>query len=233
MHFDRSVAVYTPKEHSTNDAPEQNQPNSSPADEPEQEIAQQPIDLKKRGRKKWTPPQLEFMQSALDFSSLCAFGFPLNSVCDRLNLHGPPSNAGSAVGKLKQYLDAIVGKERVVLMGIHGAKGEGAPCSNNDHNNTCANPDQNRAEGRPEVAMEEDDDRRDHKNDLLSLEDIEAMVGSVGREEHVDVSSSAKATGGHDQDLDQNTACIASVSPWTLCESWDACPIGTMPGYPG
>jgi hypothetical protein len=73
---------------------------------------------------------------------------------------------------------------------------------------------------------------------LLSLGDIEAMLGNASaRPTNNDapsrVSHDKEDTehGGADDGWDEGTASVR-VSPWTLCQKWDACAIGTMPGYP-
>ena len=148
MHLDRSVAVI----------------NQISEESPSQKVSGS-VDLKKKGRRKWTPLETHFMQSFLPYPLLCNIGVPLNSVCDRLLSHlgGEPKisdkQSTDIVTELLLLYEAILGKERV-LFGIS------------------------------EPSIEDTDDTCDARtnNDL---------------------------------------------KPWTLCKSWDACAIGTMPGFPG
>ena len=131
MHFDKSVAIFIPKIDQSvvikpplqteTTAVATDTMSEQPADE--KIFTPQPIDLKKKGRKKWTQNQLEYMQRPLDYSPLQDMGFPLNSTCDRILSHHQELDSGTAVRELKQHLEDITGNERVVFMGIYGQQG--------------------------------------------------------------------------------------------------------------
>ena len=124
------------------------------------------IDLKKKGRRKWTPNEQQCMQSPLPYRMLRMCGIPLNSVCDKILSHLGNSPVQSedcedTVFEVLKFFENILGKERILLFGIsEPAVIENAPVAN--------------------------------------------LVDS-------------KHT---------------NLAPWTLCKSWDACAIGTMPGSP-
>lgn len=160
----------------------------------------QAIDLKKRGRKKWTTAQRLYMQSPLEYLYLHkTVGLPLNSVCDRLLLYrqqlGDSFDATAlssktitansttlAVMQLHQHLENVIGKkERIVFMGLYD---------------------------------DDDDDK------VVS----HAAVNDGGSNEtHI----SSDKDKGSPQALGTRT-----IKPWTLCKGWDACAIGTLPGFP-
>jgi hypothetical protein len=146
MHLDRSVAV-------TNRIVVGKMNDTAP----------ELIDLKKKGRKKWTPWEQHFIQSPLEVSSV-----PLNSVCDRLLAHlgsvpsVPDEQSIDGVVELYLFLQQLLGNNRVYC-GISESH-----CDNNTR-----------------------------------------VAGAT--------------MDGQNQ---------SNVAPWTLCKSWDACAIGTMPGFP-
>ena len=51
----------------------------------------------------------------------------------------------------------------------------------------------------------------------------------------LDTKDTATKKDNHDvqvvSDEPENTL-PSGVAPWTLCKSWDACAIGSLPGYP-
>jgi ribosomal biogenesis protein LAS1 len=148
MHLDRSVALIGKAE-------------------AENEEISCPIDLKKKGRKKWSSEDQQFVQSPLSYKLLQSRAVPLNSVCDRLHTHiggpfdVPDDQSNNAVMELLVYFQRILGNDRM----LHGI-------SKQCHDESIKAP-----------AADKDD------------------------------------TQSH-------------VAPWTLCKSWDACAIGTMPGFP-
>lgn len=148
MHLDRSVAV-------TNRIVISKLNDTAP--EPEL------IDLKKKGRKKWTPWEQHFMQSPLEVSSV-----PLNSVCDRFLAHlgsvpsVPDEQSTDGVAELYLFFRQLLGKNRVYCGISESHCGDNTP-----------------------------------------------VAGAT--------------MDGQNQ---------SNVAPWTLCKSWDACAIGTMPGFP-
>ena len=66
----------------------------------------------------------------------------------------------------------------------------------------------------------------------ISLEDIEAMLGDTIAKD--DNESSPHSTGRNwaDKKIDDGSNTEVLIKPWTFCEKWDACAIGTMPGCP-
>ena len=220
MHFDRTVAIFAPEavhKSEVADSLLQIAEPLSDSGKEKQDVSPQPvIDLKKKGRKKWTPVQLEYMQSPLDYSSLKEIGFPLNSVCDRLLCHNNYvmsfNKGGGAVIELQKYLENIIGKERVLSMGlrIRNETGKSDIAPTMDKSNDTTN------------LVSKNFPVSDTSN-ILSLEDMEAMLD-------VDAGTEKK-------DAITITGCVSTYThspdkPWTLCKSWDACAIGTMPGYP-
>lgn len=161
----------------------------------------QAIDLKKRGRKKWTVIQRLYMQSPLEYLYLHkTVGLPLNSVCDRLLLYrqqfgdlfgatalssktitntaAAVNSTSLAVVQLHQHLENVIGKkERIVFMGLY----------DND-----------------EVVSHADVNDNGSNGTLISSNKDEGSPPTGARK----------------------------IKPWTLCKGWDACAIGTLPGFP-
>ena len=227
MHFDKSVAMFIPKidQSVVIKPPLQTETTTAATDTMSEQAADekiftpQPIDLKKKGRKKWTQAQLEYMQSPLDNSSLKDMGFPLNSVCDRILSHHQEIDSGTAVRELKQHLEDVIGKERVVFMGIYGQSVVAS--EEPDHGtigSTSSTPKLDSSKPPREVPTEEE-------NNILSLEDMEAML---------DKNTATKKDNNDAQvESDKLGSTLPSrIAPWTLCKSWDTCAIGTLPGHP-
>jgi len=231
MHYDRSAAMCDGVFASS-------KRRATTADEPSSQPMQQ-VDLKKKGRKKWTTAEVEYMQSALDFSSLSQIGFPLNSVCDRLHSHQKEfsfecsgelnvvaSNASNTVGSLQQLLEDVIGEERVMCMGIYGHNGIAASC---DIVATLLES------GAASTSKASQGDPL-HATNNLSLEDMEAMFGNDDAKSNTVVPSTCptgKEDGGQCVKDGSEIVSVHSMKPWSLCATWDACAIGTMPGYPG
>ena len=79
------------------------------------------VDLKKKGRKRWTSDEAEYMRGPVGRDALAAAGLPLNSVCDRLVDEVTSEEDGAAkkpVGGLARLLEGILGNDRVVGMGL-------------------------------------------------------------------------------------------------------------------
>lgn len=266
MHFDRSVAIFFPKSMPVQDnQPAGSEPSDNANKElsemkksgvPENEIPQstpettlkenqelstqcQPIDLKKKGRKRWSADEIKFMQSALSSESLKEMGLPLNSVCDRLVV----SPQGASVANMLHWMEDILGGDRIPFMGIHTAISlpryhaltfvEGTKYSDGrgmrnksiieeHHEEPSENSGQPVAQGA-----------------ILSLEDMEAMLGD--NDEHPDERNNTMECDDDGEiknecainvNIDQTMNATNTVAPWTLCKSWDACAIGVLPGYP-
>ena len=208
MHFDRSVAMYRPPPHPVVNAPGF---NAAKPDRDGQKQPPQAIDLKKKRRKNWTAAELEYMQGPLDFEYLDKIGLPLNAVCDRLRSHQKAANAGAAMGELQQLLEGVVGeKNRVVFMGLE--------------KETPAIATEGVRIPQPEVDSE---DRQ--LSAILTLEDMEAILGNEKAAN--DTSRASVPPLGTDETAGDGPSC--GVTPWKMCERWDSCAIGTMPGHPG
>eukprot|EP01082_Thalassiosira_pseudonana_P015386 g14388.t1 g14388 contig9:1732035-1734419(+) len=182
MHFDTSAAIY---EYAS--ATSQNKDT---------------VDLKKKGRKKWTLTEQSFMQSPLSYNLLHGLGMPLNSVCDRLMLRLHDTSASTeentttsekSLEELHSFLEEVLGRDRVICMGLQTKNNKGLEST----------------EAKDEQVA-------------LSLEEIEAMVSGGGRNNDTATSASLRVT-------DLNSF---NLHPWTLCKSWDCCAIGSMPGFP-
>jgi hypothetical protein len=261
----------------------------------QQQQQRQPIDLKKRGRKKWTVAQHLYMQGPLDFSYLYEIvGMPLNSVCDRLLLFRqqhedylsatmPCPGGGSkidgcstllasssssnttqitttasstVVGQLHEYLENVIGKkERVILMGIYdgikdlrvmGVKGQRSseitqmPTNVDNDGITKEEKKETGEEEEESIDGEESSPHPAKMRKILSLEEMEAIFEG---DDHAmtDVDNGAPPLSTHSQNgcnSDHSTGerinhdSAVDIKPWTLCKGWDACAIGTLPGYP-
>ena len=219
MHFDRSAAIYREEAKSLL--------LTSQSSGAQRKFQSDPIDLKKKGKKKWTQPQLKFMQSPLPYMTFYSLGVPMNSVSDRLLSHQEKylCNSGSVVGKLLHLLEGILGENRVVFMGLIERDSE-------DEN--VERETELSETGKSSATI---DATSTVKN--ISLEDMEAFLSSSA-------SAEPNKYGGGNQTNDtdhakkhrlQNeptneTIIAPDIKPWTLCKSWDSCAIGSMPGYP-
>ena len=246
----------------------------------------QPIDLKKRGKKKWTAAQHLYMQGPLEYTYLHEMvGLPLNSVCDRIlifrqqrgdfdevsNINGGGTTLASSsssnitktattaaisvVGQLHQYLEDVIGKEeRVIFMGICDDNGDRHEIRkewerSSDANQMPANvgDDGRTNEITSEMEEEVSKDREEEsappqakRQKKLSLEEMESIFEDDAHTMmHVDSvapRSSTHALNGGNADNSTgesiNDDSLFHIKPWTLCKGWDACAIGTMPGYP-
>jgi len=266
MHFDRSVAIFFPKSMPVQDnqpagsepndisnnelseskksgVPENEIPQSTPEttlnENQESSIQYQPIDLKKKGRKRWSADEIKFMQSALSSESLKEMGLPLNSVCDRLMV----SSQGASVANMLHWMEEILGGHRIPFMGIHTAKPlpryhasttvEGTKCSDGHGMGNESIIEDHRVE------PSENSVQPIAQGTIFSLEDMEAMLGD--NDEHPDERNNTmecdddgeiKNEFAIDVNNDQTINATNTVAPWTLCKSWDACAIGVLPGYP-
>ncbi|KAL3772202.1 hypothetical protein ACHAW5_009349 [Stephanodiscus triporus] len=318
MHFDKSVATWSIPEDGGGDVglvvpleqhhsvepslpraqqerlePASNEETNSPQNQQQQQ--RQPIDLKKRGRKKWTAAQHLYMQGPLDFSYLYErVGMPLNSVCDRLLLFRqqhedyssatmPCSGGGSkidggstllasssssnntqvaatatstVVGQLHEFLENVIGKkERVIFMGIyddindqHKMGTEWQRSSEVAQRPDNVDDDSITKEEKKETEEEEEESKHGEGSspppakvqNLLSLEEMEAIFEG---DDHTmtDVDNGAPPLLTHSPNIGNadnssggriNHHSIIHIKPWTLCKGWDACAIGTLPGYP-
>lgn len=222
MHFDTSVALWYDHSDVTADEIVQQKEHDAPCESTgvtdmpplcEQHQRQLPsplsrgrqaIDLKKRGRKKWTTAQRLYMQSPLEYLYLHkTVGLPLNSVCDRLLLYRQQlgdsfdatalssktiTNTNSttlAVVQLHQHIESVIGKkERIVFMGLYDDDEVVGHAAVND-------------DGSNETLISSDKDKG-------SPPPLQALPSTGTR----------------------------TIKPWTLCKGWDACAIGTLPGFP-
>jgi len=236
MHFDKSVAIFIPKidQSVVIKPPLQTETAAATVSEESRDavvsqkttqatdekiFTPQPIDLKKKGRKKWTQAQLEYMLCPLDYSSLQDMGFPLNSVCDRILSHHQELESSTAVRELKQHLEDVIGNERVVFMGIYSSQGVAREDLDHDvTDSTSSTPMLDNSKPPQEVPTEE--------NNILSLEDMEAML---------DKDTTTKKDNNDDDQVESDepeNTLPSRIVPWTLCKSWDTCAIGSLPSYP-
>lgn len=232
MHFNRSAAIYFEEAKSV-------LVTSSQTGE-KREFQSHPIDLKKKGRKNWTQQQLQFMQSHLQYTTFQSLGIPMNSICDRLLLHGEKylCDSESGVGKLLHLFEGILTENRVAFMGL--VEKEGTYDDNiNADDAFCVDA----AKVEPETvtpcadkstAAGASTDATSISKDM-SLEDMEAFLSSA-------VNPEDKCTKEGSNDLDNvqektqtptsRGSAFPEIKPWTLCKTWDSCAIGSMPGYP-
>ena len=234
MHFSRSAAIYVEEAKSVL--------LTSQTSGEQREIQSQPIDLKKKGKKKWTQLQLKFMQSHLHYTTFQGLGVPMNSVCDRLLSHQNQygRNIDSIVNKLLHLIEGILGENRVEFMGLI----EQRQTTDGTKDETCcpaANVEQDSEpiEAGKSATATATEDASTPKD--MSLEDMEAFLSSAatsedknaGRENQLDVNiDNTDQLVVSEPTNDALHVPVADIKPWTLCKSWDACAIGAMPGYP-
>ena len=170
---------------------------------------------------------------------------------------GSNSVRTNIVGDLQQYLEDIIGKERVFFMGIDDHKDTDV-LSSSERDHPSKEKDLTEDEGKssqriivPARANNDKDGYREETTSSrgpttpttpnpLSLKDMEAMFADTddAANNDNDGASSSHAPDKHDA-VDHCADSSSSkgptslfIKPWTLCDSWDACAIGTMPGYP-
>lgn len=186
------------------------------------------VDLKKKGRKKWTPEESEYARGPAPPEMLRRTNAPLNSLCDRLVAHlrnnveddgdeEEQPQPDDAVTDLLAFLESTLGGDRIEFRGIGGGCSDGAAVGAVVGDGAVASSSTPGLE-------KEGNEMTPSSVGPMSLEDIESMLGG-GSDTKV-----RKPTG-----VDSATEKVepaAVVQPWTLCTSWDACAIGTLPGYP-
>eukprot|EP00584_Thalassiosira_punctigera_P009114 CAMPEP_0172530004 /NCGR_PEP_ID=MMETSP1067-20121228/3897_1 /TAXON_ID=265564 ORGANISM="Thalassiosira punctigera, Strain Tpunct2005C2" /NCGR_SAMPLE_ID=MMETSP1067 /ASSEMBLY_ACC=CAM_ASM_000444 /LENGTH=928 /DNA_ID=CAMNT_0013314147 /DNA_START=96 /DNA_END=2879 /DNA_ORIENTATION=- len=246
MHFDRSVAMYDKSvmSQSTVDKPimQAKSPPDRAVTSERKQLPSRLVDLKKKGRKKWTLAELEYMQTPLEYLSLREIGFPLNSVCDRLHSHicdfspvctsgSDVANSVSAVELLRQLLEDIMGEERVPFMDLHNHEG----IDKSSHRNNCPMTKESVAGGDvrdtresaavpdqvPENDAPKDVSKASQSNSLcttniLSLEDMEAMLGNADANTDTNAASMCspdREKGGHCIEDGSEKASLR-VMPW-------------------
>jgi hypothetical protein len=167
----------------------------------------------------------------------------------------------SAVMRLYQYLEDVIGeKDRVVFMGLHNYQKlrsetnvvvhiDGVNHSADNENESKKNNEGEDSQevfqtklrpGGVESAKVKTILRSIPARNMtaMSLEDMEAML--VGGCCNAEVDVDDDITCAIFPDKDNIVSCCPSglneksnfVAPWTLCERWDSCAIGAMPGYP-
>lgn len=233
VHFSRSAAIYVEEAKSVL--------LTSQTSGEQREIQSQPIDLKKKGKKKWTQLQLKFMRSHLQYTTFQGLGVPMNSVCDRILSHQNQygRNSDSIVNKLLHLIEDILGENRVEFMGLV----EQIQTTDVAKDETCCaaakveqDPEPIEAGKSAEAtAIEDASTPKD-----MSLEDMEAFLSSAetSKDKNAGRANQSNVIDNTDQlVLSEPTnevphVPVPDIKPWTLCKSWDACAIGAMPGYP-
>ena len=115
------------------------------------------------------------------------------------------------MGELQQLLEGVVGeKNRVVFMGLEKEMPAIA------------------TEG-VRIPQPEGDSKDRQSSAMLTLEDMEALM--FGAKAANDTSSASVPPLGTDETAGDGPS--RAITPWALCERWDSCAIGTMPGNPG
>lgn len=230
MHFNRSAATYAEEAKSVLVA--------SQTTGEKREFQSQPIDLKKKGNKNWTQNQLKFMQSHLQYTFFQSLGVPMNSVCDRLLSHRDKyfCNSDSVVGKLLHFLEGILGENRVVSMGQVERR------QTNDSNNHICAAAVTEVDGETALPAADKSAATEAPTDAtltakdMSLEDMEAFLRSATTPEDKCPGAGTNALDHVGDQLATRSTIESSnaptITPWTLCKSWDSCAIGSMPGYP-
>ena len=142
------------------------------------------------------------MQNPLSYNLLHGLGMPLNSVCDRLMLRLHDTSASTEENTTTS--EKSLEELHSFLEEVLGR--DRVICMGLQTKNSKGLES---TEAKDEQAA-------------LSLEEIEAMVSGGGRNNDTATSASLRVT-------DLNSF---NLHPWTLCESWDCCAIGSMPGFP-
>eukprot|EP00585_Thalassiosira_rotula_P016066 CAMPEP_0196178584 /NCGR_PEP_ID=MMETSP0911-20130528/17395_1 /TAXON_ID=49265 /ORGANISM="Thalassiosira rotula, Strain GSO102" /LENGTH=131 /DNA_ID=CAMNT_0041447035 /DNA_START=1 /DNA_END=396 /DNA_ORIENTATION=- len=131
-------------------------------------------------------------------------------------------------------------------MGIHGHDGTASSCDRDDATKEITslekegtNPDATLLESGTAGTSKASRGDPLRATNNLSLEDMEAMFGNDDAESNTVVPSAMCPPGKEDDggqcanDGSEIVSADHGVEPWSLCATWDACAIGTMPGYPG
>ncbi len=212
------------------------------------------IDLKKKKSQKWTKDEKMFMQSHAPLEVLLLAEIPLNCLCDRCeSMNEVLRYEGSFTKRLINLFCKILGPNRKICLGsIKHVHQKISSCSKIDPEFTVDDehfpkiiPDE-----KPEKEMDVQPRPSIDKGDnTMSLEDMEALLSDddevintnpVGENNSTTDSNSAiHVQSTHDlsnhriSTIDEESvrSCYEEKSPWTLCDHWEPCEIGTLPGF--
>lgn len=145
------------------------------------------------------------------------FHYPLNSLCDRCSSVDRLQDFQKTSMDILQTFEAILGERRVPHQGLDFCEGERPASSqgNGGTGETASNTSINELAHGPALG-----------DGKMSLDEIESLL-SDGENSNVDDSAVAAVMVTVD-----SSATIKRPAAWGRCKAWDACSIGSLPGYP-
>ena len=190
------------------------------------------IDLTRKRVWKWTEAEKSFMADCAPFEALHRWQFPLNSLYQRCT-SSPSASGGGKVSELISLFEKADG-DHILDDNVEVA---GNIKTHADANNDQASSSEKKA--RAEEIVEENSSPPPHLKggaSGMSLEQMEALLSdSDAEDDHGDDSkpkedTRVNGTNGDEDALETPSNC--EVTAWSQCKSWEACAIGTLPGYP-
>ena len=177
--------------------------------------------IRQRPREKWSEHLLLHMESSAPLDILKRVRIPLNSVCDRF------SEGESDMSKeMSVFLEGILGKERVrqsLVRGMRSTLKRSIGDISNDDVNVKSIPTAGSNDNERGGANDKDESY------LLGLEEIEGLLSD---EERTNDGDSRIPVQVQVREREESKATKSkTIVPWTLCQSWEPCAIGTLPGY--
>ena len=171
------------------------------------------VDLTRKRIWKWTEVEKSFMADCAPFEALHRWQFPLNSLYQRCT-SSPSASGGGKVTELVSLFkkaggDHIFDDNMEVTGGVK---------THDDVNHEQASSSEQKA-------AEEKSSLSPHPKTGttgMSLEQMEALLSDSDAEDN--------DTNGDRGALE--TPFNGKVTAWSQCKSWEACAIGTLPGYP-
>mmetsp|Transcript_470 Transcript_470/g.782 ORF Transcript_470/g.782 Transcript_470/m.782 type:complete len:648 (+) Transcript_470:165-2108(+) len=170
--------------------------------------------MRQRPKEKWSQDLYDLMEKNAPLSVLKKAQLPLNSICDRCILEGRGDTSKHIVTKVR----SILGNDRVRGLFVdHKKEGNKRPreasvaSSANDEKRVKRSEDEGEGE------------------EILSLEHFENMLSGDGEEEAI--INGDDEVENDEADAMKEIPAGDIIKPWSMCTSWDACEIGTIPGY--
>jgi hypothetical protein len=181
------------------------------------------------------------------FSHLEKLKYPLNSICDRCCEYSDHPELRKASQDVLQSLEEIMGSERFRNFGVPGI---GPPPAEPHHMGEPSFPETSQVPSvSPETTVASATPRQAMNGCKTSLEDMEALLsdddesGISNGSPQQDIiqhdgkkpESAQKTDGLEDEkeiDATDDPRMAEKRPTWVRCATWDACSIGTLPGYP-
>ena len=166
--------------------------------------------IQQRPRERWTEDLLLHMESGAPLDVLKRVRLPLNSVCDRLLVEGE----GECCKEMVRVLEDILAEDRVPLKVARKAL-----IFKRTIEDVHSDPKASLSEKK--VCIDSTSDKS--STTLLALEEMEGML--LEEDDKSEPTCIPQIVNDNSKDNGDK------IKPWTLCQTWDPCAIGTLPGF--